>query len=409
MVVNSHFGNVKETYLFSEIAKRVSDFKAQNPAADIIRLGIGDVTQPLPEVCIRAMHQAVDEMAYSETFRGYGPEQGYEFLRLAISENDYKAHGCAIEADEIFISDGAKSDTANFTDLFGKGNVLGISNPVYPVYLDSNIMAGHSGAESEGTYENIVFLDCLPENGFKPSLPEKPLDIVYLCSPNNPTGVTLSYDDLKAWVDYALRNKTLILFDAAYEAFISDDAYPRSIYEIPEARKVAVEFRSFSKTAGFTGIRCGYTVVPKALEIATSCSTKPLNLHSMWLRRQTTKFNGVSYIVQRGAAALYSEMGRHQIKKTNELYLNNAKVIRKAFEEKGFKVWGGDNSPYIWLKVPEGQTSWEFFDDLLHSYHIVGTPGSGFGTRGEGFFRLTGFGSWQRTQEAVNRLLKGLK
>lgn len=409
MVVNSHFGNVKETYLFSEIAKRVSDFKAQNPAADIIRLGIGDVTQPLPEVCIRAMHQAVDEMAYSETFRGYGPEQGYEFLRLAISENDYKAHGCAIEADEIFISDGAKSDTANFTDLFGKGNVLGISNPVYPVYLDSNIMAGHSGAESEGTYENIVFLDCLPENGFKPSLPEKPLDIVYLCSPNNPTGVTLSYDDLKAWVDYALRNKTLILFDAAYEAFISDDAYPRSIYKIPEARKVAVEFRSFSKTAGFTGIRCGYTVVPKALEIATSCSTKPLNLHSMWLRRQTTKFNGVSYIVQRGAAALYSEMGRHQIKKTNELYLNNAKVIRKAFEEKGFKVWGGDNSPYIWLKVPEGQTSWEFFDDLLHSYHIVGTPGSGFGTRGEGFFRLTGFGSWQRTQEAVNRLLKGLK
>ncbi len=409
MVVNSHFGNVKETYLFSEIAKRVSDFKAQNPAADIIRLGIGDVTQPLPEVCIRAMHEAVDEMAYSETFRGYGPEQGYEFLRLAISENDYKAHGCAIEADEIFISDGAKSDTANFTDLFGKGNVLGITNPVYPVYLDSNIMAGHSGAESEGTYENIVFLDCLPENGFKPSLPEKPLDIVYLCSPNNPTGVTLSYDDLKAWVDYALKNKTLILFDAAYEAFIRDDAYPRSIYEIPEARKVAVEFRSFSKTAGFTGIRCGYTVVPKALEIATSYSTNPLNLHSMWLRRQTTKFNGVSYIVQRGAAALYSEMGRHQIKKTNELYLNNAKVIRKAFEEKGFKVWGGDNSPYIWLKVPEGQTSWEFFDDLLHSYHIVGTPGSGFGTRGEGFFRLTGFGGWQRTQEAVNRLLKGLK
>jgi len=408
MIVNSHFGNVKETYLFSEIAKRVSDFKAQNSGADVIRLGIGDATQPLPEVCIKAMHEAVEEMAYPETFRGYGPEQGYDFLRQAISEYDYKARGCDIEADEIFVSDGAKSDTANFTDLFGKGNIIGISNPVYPVYLDSNIMAGHSGAENQGSYENIVFLDCLPENGLKPAIPDKHLDIVYLCSPNNPTGVTLSHEDLKAWVDYALEHKTLILFDAAYEAFVTDPSIPRSIYEIPGAKKVAAEFRSFSKTAGFTGTRCGYTVVPKSLEIAVSNGNKPLHLHSMWLRRQTTKFNGVSYIVQKGAAAIYSEAGRHQIKKAIDIYLSNAKAIRKAFEEKGYQVWGGDNSPYIWLKVPEGKTSWEFFDYLLNTYHIVGTPGSGFGTRGEGFFRLTGFGSPQKTKEAVNRILKGL-
>lgn len=407
MIVNSHFANVKETYLFSEIAKRVNEFKTSHPTADIIRLGIGDVTQPLPEVSIRAMHEAVDEMAHSETFRGYGPEQGYDFLREAISENDYKKRGCDIEADEVFVSDGAKSDTANFTDLFGKGNRIGISNPVYPVYLDSNIMAGNSGAETADGYENILYLDCLPENGFKPSIPDTRLDIVYLCSPNNPTGVTMTYEDLKAWVDYALKNRTLILFDAAYESFIGHEGYPHSIYEIPDAKKVAVEFRSYSKTAGFTGLRCAYTVVPKTLEVTVSEGTKPLKLHSMWLRRQTTKFNGVPYIVQRGAAALYSEMGRHQIKKTIDLYLTNAKLIRKTFEEKGFQVWGADNSPYIWLKVPEGQTSWEFFDYLLNTYHIVGTPGSGFGTRGEGYFRLTGFGSPQKTQDAVNRIKRG--
>ncbi|HOK42337.1 MAG TPA: LL-diaminopimelate aminotransferase [Thermoclostridium caenicola] len=404
MLINSHFGDIKETYLFSEIAKRVNDYKAANPTADIIRLGIGDVTQPLPPVAIQALHEAVDEMARAETFRGYGPEQGYDFLREAIAVHDFKARGCDIEPDEIFVSDGAKSDTANFTDLFGDGNIIGISNPVYPVYLDSNVLAGHAGSPAGDGYQNIRYLDCLEENGFKPQIPDGRLDIVYLCSPNNPSGVALTRDDLKKWVDYALANKTLILYDAAYESFIREDGIPHSIYEIPEARKVAVEFRSFSKTAGFTGLRCAYTVVPKTLEVTMSDSSKPLKLHAMWLRRQTTKFNGVPYIVQRAAAALYTPEGREQIRKTIDLYLENAKTIRSVFEEKGFKVWGGINSPYVWLKVPEGMTSWQFFDELLHRYHIVGTPGSGFGTRGEGYFRLTGFGSPEKTREAAERL-----
>lgn len=404
MLINSHFGDIKETYLFSEIAKRVNDYKAANPSADIIRLGIGDVTQPLPPVVIQSLHEAVDEMARAETFRGYGPEQGYNFLREAIAAHDFKARGCDIEPDEIFVSDGAKSDTANFTDLFGDGNIIGISNPVYPVYLDSNVLAGHAGSPAGDGYENIRYLDCLEENGFKPQIPEGHLDIVYLCSPNNPSGVALTRDDLKKWVDYALENKTLLLFDAAYESFIREDGIPHSIYEIPEAKKVAVEFRSFSKTAGFTGLRCAYTVVPKTLEVTMSTSSKPLKLHAMWLRRQTTKFNGVPYIVQRAAAALYTPEGQKQIRKTIDLYLENAKTIRGVFEEKGFRVWGGVNSPYVWLKVPEGMTSWQFFDELLHRYHIVGTPGSGFGTRGEGYFRLTGFGSPEKTREAAERL-----
>lgn len=402
MLVNDSFSKVKETYLFSEIAKRVNTFKSNNPTADVIRLGIGDVTQPLPDVCIRAMHEAVDEMTHVDTFRGYGPEQGYDFLRQAIADCDYKARGCDIDADEIFVSDGAKSDTANFTDLFGKGNIIGISNPVYPVYLDSNILAGNGGELTSNGYEYIRFLDCVAKNDFKPQIPKEKLDIVYLCSPNNPTGTALTYDELKAWVDYALENKCLILFDAAYESFIREDGIPHSIYEIPNARKVAVEFRSFSKTAGFTGIRCAYTVVPKSIEVTVS--EKPLSLHGMWLRRQTTKFNGASYIVQRAAAALYSEAGRLQIKKTIDLYLENAKIIREAFKSKGFKVWGGVNSPYVWLKAPNGLSSWEFFDYLLNNCHIVGTPGSGFGTMGEGYFRLTGFGSPAKTKEAAARI-----
>lgn len=404
MIVNSNFGNVKETYLFSEIAKRVNDFKAANPVANIIRLGIGDVTQPIPEVSIKAMHLAVDEMGDAETFRGYGPEQGYDFLRIAIADNDFKARGCDIEPDEVFVSDGAKSDTANFTDLFGKGNIIGISNPVYPVYLDSNVLAGHSGNQTQDGYENMRFLDCIPENDFKPCIPSERLDIVYLCSPNNPSGVALNYDELKSWVDYALRNKTLILFDAAYESFIRQDGIPHSIYEIPEAKKVAVEYRSFSKTAGFTGLRCACTIVPKNLEVTVSDGKKQLNLRSMWLRRQTTKFNGVPYIVQRAAEALYTEKGKSQIKKIIDIYLENAGVIRKAFEERSFKAWGGENSPYVWLKVPDAMTSWQFFDFLLEKYNIVGTPGSGFGTMGEGYFRLTGFGSPEKTIEAANRI-----
>jgi len=407
VLINSNFGNVKETYLFVEIARRVNDYKAANPSADIIRLGIGDVTQPLPQAAIRALHEAVDEMARAETFRGYGPEQGYDFLREAIAEHDYRARGCDIEPDEIFVSDGAKSDTANFTDLFGEGNIIGISNPVYPVYLDSNVLAGHSGRPSGDGYENIRYLDCLEENDFKPQIPDESLDIVYLCLPNNPSGVVLTRDELKKWVDYALENKALILFDAAYERFIRDDGIPHSIYEIPDARKVAVEFRSFSKTAGFTGLRCAYTVVPKTLEVTVSTGDKPLKLHSMWLRRQTTKFNGVPYIVQKAAAALYTPEGQEQINRIIDIYLENAKTIRKVFEEKGFRVWGGENSPYVWLKVPGGMTSWEFFDHLLDRYHIVGTPGSGFGNMGEGYFRLTGFGSPEKTAEAAERLRRG--
>lgn len=407
MIINSNFGNIKETYLFVEIAKRVNEYRAANPSADIIRLGIGDVTQSLPPVVIRALHEAVDEMARPETFKGYGPEQGYDFLREAIAEHEYRARGCDIEADEIFISDGAKSDTANFTDLFGKGNVIGISNPVYPVYLDSNVLAGHSGAPAGDGYENIRYLNCLEENDFKPEMPDDRMDIVYLCSPNNPSGVALSWEDLKNWVDYALENRTLILYDAAYERFIREDGIPHSIYEIPGARKVAVEFRSFSKTAGFTGLRCAYTVVPKTLEVTISDSSRPLNLHSMWFRRQTTKFNGVAYIVQRAAAALYTPEGQEQVNRIIDIYLENAKTIRRVFEEKGFRVWGGINSPYVWLKVPDGMSSWQFFDFLLDRYHVVGTPGSGFGTMGEGYFRLTGFGSPEKTREAAERLRRG--
>jgi len=408
MLINSHFGDIKETYLFSEIAKRVNDYKAANPSADIIRLGIGDVTQPLPPVVIQSLHEAVDEMARAETFRGYGPEQGYNFLREAIAAHDFKARGCDIEPDEIFVSDGAKSDTANFTDLFGDGNIIGISNPVYPVYLDSNVLAGHAGSPAGDGYENIRYLDCLEENGFKPQIPEGHLDIVYLCSPNNPSGVALTRDDLKKWVDYALENKTLLLFDAAYESFIREDGIPHSIYEIPEAKKVAVEFRSFSKTAGFTGLRCAYTVVPKTLEVTMSTSSKPLKLHAMWLRRQTTKFNGVPYIVQRGAEAVFTEIGFLQVKEQIRYYLENACIMADTLNELGIWFTGGKNSPYIWLKCPNNMSSWEFFDFLLNRCSVVGTPGAGFGDNGEGFFRLTAFGNKGNVVEAMERIRKVL-
>jgi len=403
MNINKHFSEVKETYLFAEIAKRIESYKAAHPEADIIRLGIGDVTQPLPPCVIAALHEAADDMARPETFQGYGPYPGYDFLREAIAENDYKARGCDITFDEIFVSDGAKTDTANFTDVFGKGNIIGISNPVYPVYLDSNILAGNAGSPIGDGYENIRYLDCLPENDFKAQVPDYHLDIIYLCSPNNPTGVVLTHEDLSKWVAYALEHKSLILFDAAYESFITQPDIPHSIYEIPDARKVAVEFRSYSKTAGFTGLRCAYAVVPKTLEVAQS-SGRPGNLHAMWLRRQSTKFNGVPYVVQKAAASLYTETGQSQIKGLIDIYLKNAGIIKKAFEEKGYTAWGADNSPYIWLKVPDGMTSWDFFDYLLDTYHIAGTPGSGFGTMGEGYFRLTGFGSPEKTLEAASRI-----
>lgn len=403
MLGNQNFLNLKETYLFSEIARRIDAFKAQHADADVIRLGIGDVTQPLPEVTIAAMHKAVDEMANSSTFKGYGPEQGYAFLREAIAKNDFQSRGCNIAADEVFVSDGAKSDTANFTDLFGKGNLIGVSDPVYPVYFDSNVMAGNFGAITADGFEKLHYLPCTPENAFKAEIPNVKLDVVYLCSPNNPTGVAMTRDEMQAWVDYALANQTLILFDAAYEAFIREDGIPHSIYEIPGAKQCAVEFRSFSKTAGFTGLRCGYTIVPKELNVVGKDGSE-LNIRKMWLRRQTTKFNGVPYIVQRGAEALFSEEGQAQCKERIDGYLANARSIREAFLEKGYTVWGGVNAPYVWLRVPEGMDSWGFFDDLLNNSHLVGTPGSGFGSKGEGFFRLTGFGSAERTKEAIARI-----
>ena len=400
---NRNFQNLKETYLFSEIARRVETFKNEHPEADIIRMGIGDVTRPLPPSVLEALHAAVDEMGTAETFRGYGPEQGYAFLREAIAAQDFAARDCDIAADEIFVSDGAKSDTANFTDLFGKGNRIGVPDPVYPVYYDSNVMAGNFGTVRPDGFEHLALMPCFPGEDFVPRIPDEKLDILYLCSPNNPTGVAMTYAQLKGWVDYALENETVILFDAAYESYIREDGIPHSIYEIPGAKRCAVEFRSFSKTAGFTGLRCAYTVVPKELEVSDGAGGT-LNLRKMWLRRQTTKYNGVPYIVQKGAAALFTPQGQLECRERIDGYLRNAGSLRAAFAKAGYKVWGGVNAPYVWLAVPEGMTSWAFFDTLLHKLHLVGTPGSGFGARGEGFFRLTGFGSAERTAEAVERL-----
>lgn len=407
MQANQNFRNLKETYLFSEIARRVEAFKTEHPTADIIRLGIGDVTKALPAAAIEALHAAVDEMADASTFRGYGPEQGYAFLREAIAAQDFQARGCDISADEIFVSDGAKSDTANFTDLFGEGNVIAVSDPVYPVYFDSNVMAGNFGVPTADGFERLHYLPCSAANGFKADIPNVPVDIVYLCSPNNPTGVALTRDEMAAWVEYARSNGAIILFDAAYESFIREDGIPHSIYEIPGARECAVEFRSFSKTAGFTGLRCGYTVVPSTL-VGRAQDGSEMPLRKMWLRRQTTKFNGVPYIVQRAAAALYTEEGRAQCTAAIEGYLENARMIRAAFLKKGYDVYGGVNGPYVWLKVPDGLDSWGFFNKLLHELHIVGTPGSGFGAMGEGYFRLTGFGSRERTEAAIARIMASL-
>ena len=403
MTGNAHFQDLATSYLFSEINRRVTQYASENPAADIIRLGIGDVTQPLPPAVIRALHAAVDEMGDPATFKGYGPEQGYAFLRETIAREDFHARGCEIAPDEIFVSDGAKSDTANFTDLFGPGNRIGVPNPVYPVYYDSNVMAGHFGAPTADGFEHLRLLPCRAERNFEPALPSEPLDILYLCSPNNPTGVAMNRAQLTRWVDYALAHKAILLFDAAYEAYIREEDIPHSIYEIPGASRCAVEFRSFSKTAGFTGLRCAYTVVPKDLHVSNGLGGS-LSLHAMWLRRQTTKYNGVPYIVQRAAAATYDGEGRTQCRARIDGYLDNARRLRDAFRARGFSVWGGVNAPYVWLQVPDGHNSWSFFDHLLSTHHLVGTPGSGFGTAGEGFFRLTGFGSHEKTTEAIRRL-----
>ncbi len=407
--INENYTKLPSSYLFSDIARKVTEFKTAHPDANIIRLGIGDVTKPLPPAIVEALHKAVDEMADASTFRGYGPpEQGYDFLVNTIVENDYKALGLDISSDEIFVSDGSKSDTGNIGDILGLDNIVAITDPVYPpVYVDTNVMAGRAGdLQANGKWSEIVYLPCTAENDFVPELPKEKVDIVYLCyPPNNPTGTTLTKDQLKVWVDYALKNNVLILFDGAYEAFITEGDVPHSIYEIEGAKEVAIEFRSFSKTAGFTGTRCAYTVVPKALMGYTKSGEK-VSLNKLWNRRHTTKFNGVPYIIQRAAEACYSPEGKKQVKDTINYYLTNAKIIREALSTQGLQVVGGINSPYIWVKTPNGMTSWQFFDYLLSELNIVGTPGVGFGPSGEGYLRLTAFGTLENTREAVSRLKK---
>lgn len=405
--INENFLKLPGSYLFSEIAKRVNSYKQQNPDSEVISLGIGDVTRPLAPVVIEALHQAVDEMSREETMRGYAPETGYSFLIEAIRKNDYASRGVDLDSDEIFISDGAKSDTGNIGDMLGIRNVVAVTDPVYPVYIDSNAMAGRAGCFRDGLWSDIIYLPCTPQNNFTPELPDKKVDIVYLCYPNNPTGTTLTKDQLKGWIDYALKNKVLLMFDAAYEAFISEEDVPHSIYEIEGAKQVAIEFRSFSKTAGFTGLRCGYTVVPKDL-LAFDSYGKKYSLNHLWRRRQTTKFNGTAYIVQKAAAAIYSSEGKKQIKETIDYYMDNARIIKQNLEAIGMTVYGGINAPYIWAETPAGFSSWDFFDVLLDQTQIVTTPGVGFGKSGEGFIRLTAFGKRENTLEAVERI-KSLK
>lgn len=404
-IVNENYLKLPGSYLFSEIARRVNQFKKDNPQAEIIRLGIGDVTQPLVPAIVEAMQSAVEEMGRKETFRGYGPEQGYDFLIEKIIQHDFRSRGVELSVDEVFISDGAKNDTANIQELFGLNNIIAVTDPVYPVYVDSNVMAGRTGQfnTAKGQYEQLVYLPCTEENGMKPALPSTRVDLIYLCFPNNPTGMTLSKEELKKWVDYARENKSIILFDAAYEAFIQEENVPHSIFEIEGAREVAVEFRSFSKTAGFTGTRCAYTVVPKEVTVYDTAGNGH-KLNSLWLRRQTTKFNGVSYPVQAAAAAVFTDAGQKQIKETIAYYLDNARIIRDGLKNIGYTVFGGVNAPYIWLKTPANMGSWDFFDKLMNTAHVVGTPGAGFGASGEGYFRLTAFGTRENTEQAIKRI-----
>lgn len=403
--INDNFLKVNQSYLFSEVAKRISAYKEANPDAEIIKMGIGDVTRPLCDAVIKAIRKAVEEQTDAATFRGYGPEQGYLFLREKIAEHDYQALGIDISPDEIFVSDGAKSDTGNFGDILSSSNRVALTNPVYPVYLDTNIMGGR-GYDATGK-SNIELLACTAENGFIPSLPKQKADMIYLCYPNNPTGTALTRSQLKIWVDYARENSSLILFDSAYEAFITDKDVPHSIYEIEGAREVAVEFRSFSKTAGFTGLRCAYTIVPDSLYGSDENGNK-IQLNKLWNRRQCTKFNGASYLSQRAAEAVYSEEGRMQVKQTVDYYMRNAKILREGLIQTGLSVFGGENAPYIWVKTPKSYDSWAFFDLLLDKCHIASTPGIGFGSEGEGYIRLTAFNTLENTRRAVERF-KNLK
>lgn len=402
--INDNYLKLKAGYLFPEIARRVNTFAQQNPHANIIKLGIGDVTEPLPQACQDAMVKAVGDMGDRSNFKGYGPEQGYGWLREKIAEHDFQARGCDISADEIFISDGSKCDTGNILDIFGKNNKIAVTDPVYPVYVDTNVMAGNTGeANEKGEYEGLVYLPISADNNFTAQLPTEAVDLIYLCFPNNPTGAIATKEYLKSWVDYAKKHEAIILFDAAYEAFITDSSLPHSIYEIEGAKDCAIEFRSFSKNAGFTGTRCALTVIPKNLT-GKSEDGSNVEIWKLWNRRQCTKFNGVSYIVQRGAEAVYSEEGKAQIAQLVKFYLENAEIIRKELTSSGLNVYGGVNAPYVWVKTPDNLSSWDFFDKLLHNVNVVGTPGSGFGAAGEGYFRLSAFNSRENVIEAMKRI-----
>lgn len=400
--INKNYTKLKSSYLFSDIARKVREYGAANPTADIIRLGIGDVTRPLTPTIIKALHDAVDEMADAETFRGYAPDLGYDFLRNAIAENDYRQRGCDIADDEIFVSDGAKSDSGNIQEIFGADCRIAVCDPVYPVYVDTNVMAGRTGVfdDSLGRWSDVIYMPCTKSTSFLPQLPKEVPDLIYLCFPNNPSGATMTKEGLQEWVDYANKNGAIIIYDAAYEAYISETDVPHSIYECEGARNCAIELRSFSKNAGFTGVRLGFTVIPKDIQV------EGVTLHSLWGRRHSTKYNGAPYIIQRAGEAVYSDSGKAEIRGLVDYYMKNAAYILDGLKKAGFDVSGGVNAPYIWLKTPDGMSSWEFFDYLLKEANVVGTPGSGFGPSGEGYFRLTAFGDYDRTVEAVNRIVR---
>ena len=406
-IANGYYSQLKGNFLFSEVNRRAAAYAQAHPEAKLVKMGIGDVTRPLVPAVIQAMHQAVDDMSHAETFHGYGPEYGYDFLRQAILHRDYLSRGIHFDSDEIIVSDGAKCDVGNIQELFSPDCVVAVTDPVYPVYVDTNVMSGRGGnfSAAKGGYEKIVYLPASAENGFVPDLPKVPIDVMYLCFPNNPTGMTLTKAQLKVFVDYAIANKVLILYDSAYEAYISEADKPHSIYEVEGAKSCAIEFRSMSKTAGFTGTRCAYTVVPKEL-IAKDTFGNTVSLHDMWARRAATKFNGVSYITQRGAEAAYSDEGYRQIQAVIADYMENAKIIRESLTKAGYAVFGGVNAPYIWVKVPDGD-SWAFYDTLLQKYHVIGTPGAGFGAAGEGYLRMTAFASRESTLIAMDRICNG--
>lgn len=403
-LVNEHFLKLPGNYLFADIAKRVNAFKVSHPKVKVISLGIGDVTRPLAPVVIEAMHKAVEEMANKATFHGYGPERGYDFLREAIQKNDFLPRGIHIDLNEIFINDGAKSDTGNIQEILRWDNNIGVTDPIYPVYVDSNAMIGRAGVFENGKWTDVTYFPCTAENNFVPQIPDRRVDMIYLCYPNNPTGTVLPKEELRKWVNFALRNDSILFYDAAYEAYITDPEIPHSIYEIKGARKCAIEFHSYSKTAGFTGVRCGYTIIPKELTAVTVDGKQRVNLNQLWDRRQSTKFNGTSYISQRAAEAIYTLEGKKQIQETIDYYMENAKIMRETLSKLSYKVYGGINAPYLWVKTPDGMDSWKFFEQLLYGCGVVCTPGVGFGPSGEGYFRLTSFGNREDVREAMRRI-----